>query len=769
MIQTATKPKVYTYRDANGQIAYEYVRYDEPWNKDKPKRFVARRPDGNGGYINNLGGVTHILYRLPELLNASPDTIIYIPEGEKCVDILANMGLVATSNDNGAGCWRDEYSQYLKNRHVVILPDNDQAGRKHAQTIAKSLTSIAASIKIVELPALREKGDVFDFLTTNGEVDFTTEDALKTVISICEQAKAESNGADHRANGQNTAEQQDTNAQAYILGLKTGIKPDTMPDVGKWRQCIQHFITVYDEAPEDKAQAVGYVITSFIGSGKYPGLKELLSDKKGTPNGIPPLPESARIPTSFLPLPSENPKENWLSQWDRSQLKQVSPWLVAFIAYSYDLSPEAPVGFHIAVGLWALSTVAARRVYVAVGKRVYPMLAVALVSRSSIYAKSDTALAAIKVLNAAGLGWLLGGDETTPQMLLADMAGVVPSNYSDIQDEDLKQRIKQRVAMSGQIGWYYDEFNQLIDAMTRPGPMAEFAGLLRKLDNCPDTYIYSTRSHGRETIEKPYLSLLASTTPANLRKHAAKGATFWNDGFWARFAFITPRPQEYKTKTRKKGEVQVPSSLTAPLRAWNERMEVPKCTIEAATDEKGKPTGKHTVTRDPLPSHELEFDDEAYEAYVQYREALRDLINNGKNEDLDASYARMSDKALRIAVLIASLENHNRIDPTIWALAQEIAELFRRNLHELYSQVTAEKETAFDLELQIHKKINDSHPATLTANEIRCTSRRFRALPPARFEEMIKSLEKSGAIKAIREDGVTKYGLSLAGVAAKEY
>ena len=36
----------------------------------------------------------------------------------------------------------------------------------------------------------------------------------------------------------------------------------------------------------------------------------------------------------------------------------------------------------------------------------------------------------LNILKAAGLGWLLGDDETTPQKLLSDMAGYIPTNYS---------------------------------------------------------------------------------------------------------------------------------------------------------------------------------------------------------------------------------------------------------------------------------------------------------------------------------------------------
>jgi hypothetical protein len=66
---------------------------------------------------------------------------------------------------------------------------------------------------------------------------------------------------------------------------------------------------------------------------------------------------------------------------------------------------------------------------------------------------------AITVLERAGLAFLLGDDKTTPQKLLADMAGCLLSNYGDL-DEEQQARVRLRVAMSGQRGWYYDEFGQ---------------------------------------------------------------------------------------------------------------------------------------------------------------------------------------------------------------------------------------------------------------------------------------------------------------------
>ena len=53
---------------------------------------------------------------------------ILIPEGEKHVDRLTELGFVATCNPMGAGKWRACYNEYFRSADVVILPDNDRAG-----------------------------------------------------------------------------------------------------------------------------------------------------------------------------------------------------------------------------------------------------------------------------------------------------------------------------------------------------------------------------------------------------------------------------------------------------------------------------------------------------------------------------------------------------------------------------------------------------------------------------------------------------------------
>lgn len=154
----------YEYRGRDGRPVYRTVRLPG-------KRFFAEHPVPGRGWQKGLNGTTRTLYRLPELISAPPEMPVYVVEGEKDADRLVGLGLTATTNPFGAGKWRDEYSDHLKDRDVVILPDNDDPGRKHAETVAQSLVGRARSIKIVELPDLPEKGDVSDWLDAGHTVE----------------------------------------------------------------------------------------------------------------------------------------------------------------------------------------------------------------------------------------------------------------------------------------------------------------------------------------------------------------------------------------------------------------------------------------------------------------------------------------------------------------------------------------------------------------------------------------------------------------------
>jgi hypothetical protein len=83
--------------------------------------------------------------------------------------------VAATTNFDGAGKWRKEYAPYFLGKKVVIFPDNDEPGRKHAEQVAQSVYPHAAGVKVVTLDGLPEKGDVSDYLKTHSVSDLVDE------------------------------------------------------------------------------------------------------------------------------------------------------------------------------------------------------------------------------------------------------------------------------------------------------------------------------------------------------------------------------------------------------------------------------------------------------------------------------------------------------------------------------------------------------------------------------------------------------------------
>jgi hypothetical protein len=161
----------YDYRDESGRLLFQVVRLE-------PKDFRQRCPDGAGGWIWKTRGVRKVLYRLPELLAAPADEKVFIVEGEKDVNRLVELRFIATCNPGGVAKnragerpgrskWLPGFNPPFRSRHVVIIPDNDEAGAAHAELIAHELVSIASSVRRISLPGLLPKG-VSDWLDAGG-------------------------------------------------------------------------------------------------------------------------------------------------------------------------------------------------------------------------------------------------------------------------------------------------------------------------------------------------------------------------------------------------------------------------------------------------------------------------------------------------------------------------------------------------------------------------------------------------------------------------
>lgn len=149
---------LYTYYNADGTIAYTKTRID---TENGGKRFFFEQPNG----VKNMQGVQHELYNLPAVISAK---IIYFVEGEKCANAVINNGGVATTLDTGANSvWQEHYTDYFTDKEVIIIPDNDTAGMKYAKMVLKNIPTA----KIVILPDLEEKQDIYDWLQNGHKLE----------------------------------------------------------------------------------------------------------------------------------------------------------------------------------------------------------------------------------------------------------------------------------------------------------------------------------------------------------------------------------------------------------------------------------------------------------------------------------------------------------------------------------------------------------------------------------------------------------------------
>lgn len=165
----------YEYANESGQILYRTIRIERTGAK---KKFRAERLDDGGRWIGNMGKVRRVLYRLPDITQATGRATltetamptIYLVEGERKADKLAGWGLLATAVAFGAKGWRSEYADALAGCTVIILPDNDEEGRGFADRAAKDLSAARCTVHIIDLPGLPPKGDIMDWAGTADEL-----------------------------------------------------------------------------------------------------------------------------------------------------------------------------------------------------------------------------------------------------------------------------------------------------------------------------------------------------------------------------------------------------------------------------------------------------------------------------------------------------------------------------------------------------------------------------------------------------------------------
>ncbi|MDE0741961.1 MAG: AAA family ATPase [Candidatus Poseidoniia archaeon] len=173
----------WNYTDSKGNIIACIHRYDTSQGKQfRPWDVIAQKhklPDSRPLY--NQVGI------------ARSDKVILV-EGEKCAESLIKKGFCATTSMSGANAPinKTDWSP-LKNKNIIIWPDNDDPGKLYAQKVQAKLLEIGiASLKIIDVPIDKPLGwdaadsvaeglDVQSFLDT---ATITNDNSLKRINAV---------------------------------------------------------------------------------------------------------------------------------------------------------------------------------------------------------------------------------------------------------------------------------------------------------------------------------------------------------------------------------------------------------------------------------------------------------------------------------------------------------------------------------------------------------------------------------------------------------
>ena len=456
-------------------------------------------------------------------------------------------------------------------------------------------------------------------------------------------------------------------------------------------------------------------------------------------------------------------------------------WLDRYIEYSRELSPRGFNALHEAAGLWVMSSVIAGRAQIFFGGRLrHTSLMFTAIARSSVWVKSHTIGLAETLLSDAGLDWLLLPSKASPQAIIEEMANdkrvveilrllddAADSEALEAKLEAIRKELGMLYAHEGQRAWHISEFgSKIIAGMMRPGSvLADFSDFLRDInEKVGREYTYRTRGHGKETIESPYLTIIADTTPADIRPYAKVGAPLWSNGFFPRFAIIAPTSDE------------IPSKARVPYK-YNRQPAAP-CELTSKMAEVNQKLGRRSNYQQPLIKTEVTYGPEIWEAIYNYEKWVDH--NRLDTEDLDGTYARLVfEQSVSIASTLAIFDDSFsdgsfKIEMNHYQRAVEICERIRRCTEDFYIRMTenpiSEKEAAqSQLEDRIIKIIQTEHEKKNEWPTLRDIRKRTGSGIRGRLsrEDIMRVMEvlrNANLLEEFKEDGKRAYRYRLISV-----
>lgn len=492
--------------------------------------------------------------------------------------------------------------------------------------------------------------------------------------------------------------------RAYINQLAGGTVDKNSPcpeNLEGWQSIVLNLHAVYQDGWAKKGQkgAMEYVQRALFGlranepkldfilGGSHEGGKEALGKNPAT--GAPPL-----VP--MKDVDSNGVHYDLNAVIDPGAGSNVRGWIDDYIEWAQQWATRGNRLFHEGTALWILSAVAMRRIRIPLDAGEYTGLYIVLVADTSSYTKSSTTIVARQFLDYCNLDWIVlpPFGKMTPEFFYQLAAGHIPDNFNKMTPEEQDVVVKQ-VAFSGQRPLYFDEFgHKLSSIVVANGRNHPYYDVFLEWHNPPTKDSHLTKNNGQHIVYNPYLAVLGNMVPDDVRSlpKAAQGGSSnpFTNGLFARFIPLTPPAGTFSIAPKSGKTMTFPRKLAEDLINFHMDLGVPEPLVEPELDKRGDPTGRYEITRADLPVNDTVISKEAFSAYTQYDQTLTVMINKSGliPKDLRGNYARLADNALRVAALLAWMDNGGRMEWDHWAAAQNIAEGWRISLHEFYAQVS---------------------------------------------------------------------------------
>lgn len=350
-------------------------------------------------------------------------------------------------------------------------------------------------------------------------------------------------------------------------------------------------------------------------------------------------------------------------------------------------SPMTPNIFLESAPLWAAGLAIARRCVLRLSfDDIHPNLYFLWIAPTTYYHKS-TGLKAITKLVRSTLQHLLLPETTTPEMLMAKLAGQKPANYEQLLPTEKKLE-ESGTRFAGQRGMSIDEASKILIPKKY---MEGHAETLMQLFDAPDRMERELRGDGKLIIYNPALSLIGATTPAMLARYLTDAE--WESGLMARILALTPV------------EKDVPYVVSNPSPELNQKMEALKSRLLRIHNAFPEPPDLEALYSADEPAQrpviEALLEPEVMGRFNAYSEAMHELTDprRGLDERLRGNYGRFPVMTMKIALILTimdwvedSAKDSPRISLSHWTKAQLVVEEYRASAHRLLAELNVSQD-----------------------------------------------------------------------------